>query len=1636
MDKVAKKVVSLKGARKLMIERDIRKLNEMEDLKVFTKVDVTHTALFFLDSDEMFKYVDVKPVKFVTFPERVVVKGGTVYKRSNKETIVNEFSVLCHSVVLKGKKKCYLGIKRSENVSPLEYKMGQVGTWNQTKDTSALAQFMRTKEIRFTQADFTVIKTILEEDNLAMRSMSENILLKLDALVSEGENLTYTSRSFHTGYSNFVKNLESQTLKVYGSRIAHMIAILQKCDKLPVLTRTDNEVAVRVAKIFRDHSLFSDVVTGLGKEISKVCETNEGARFWTMWIYLGCFDFSSWEAVDRDCPWRTMLEYRYMLDSLSWLIRFSTVNYSEKVETFIHKWTTPVMGGDDFVGNFKKLYYAVSKDAKISTSTYVNVLYESRSVMVKNRMLSFGLIGTMLREMTSDFDECLHRLSQWLKFYDFNMLYFNSLGREDIKFSEDYDKDSILGNFSDDFFIHMNMRWRNLENESQDESILKRIRDICNKLNRLIMVMVWICTGMPMRSPELTTITYAGAARNIFIDTVKRRLYLNIKYNKSHKYTNRVMFLSEGVSRRLWWSVTILRTFIYVTFGEDMSKFNTSVLTRLLKEDMRQSLEEYEEFYNNEDVINEDAEEDVAIVDNIIEVGNQRREDASRTMVRMFAFIDIKNLRLMDLKQLSNLLKCYPKMKEKKENHTIGTWRQAIAAMWKHFIRPTVETFEQSFQSNKLGNSEETFSGFYGVDRQLMDGDEMSFEQTSRACESFQKMIIADSESLSENNVRESAHYISEIMDNYDLLESGNQYFNVDNFQFRNEEQKDFTTCVLLGTRKVVGLQAPTAFGKSSTFILPILTLKRCSKLHYVHFVCVPYQALKLATITKLERGGLVVKDISFLKEEHVFTDIHRVDAYVGCSESFVDGKVGPIFKNWNVKLNKEDRMGFLIFDEAHTLFLDATYRPAIRNIKELNWYNWRKIVLLSATMPKFLFERILKDRHIPETLRKECQFVNCVKTLPVKDIESGVERVTYSNMETRAIELIKLFVEKRPQGKAVFFFSNKKTMYNVYSSVRSMNEVVSVNADCKEVEKTKVFRDFENEYSQTRVILGTKLLSNGLDCKSVQFICLVECSINCVDYLQMVGRIREWGYVRVLTQGGSGPFKNTTEVSRIFPFINWDNCISQHTSNFYNIEYSNHRGCCFHSLQNRNISELKKALKVGGEGEEEEEEEDGEAIAEAQEEISNFNNSGDTPSDNGRPAQRPSFDSQETSTLIVSDTRTGEAEVEGSECSVDPRSERVSLHTEVELSGVETSTPDRSVVRTNDAQTELIALTDTDSDEDLINLYSVLDTPVTKYIKDQLRIGDTPFYQTNINTVFGCNEENSVGYYILGIDPIYILKWEGEVPPNLCESCLMESHGVYGCGVFNQSVGKIVYQYLAIVKIVRTKDELNGELADLIHLGSHLYLLKKLKKEREKVRDNIKKLDCECRRKTQFIQLERTHLLRTTSQPIHQKFRSCFNVLVKNKVNILRMVVIKQWEKCPLWYQDIDHFYSHVFSHRENIEEIVDYNDSGMFAEFKKNCLADIEAWFRNDLKENKIEALTIQLIGSLENIPVLVTAIWAVFESKKYNRIIKEVLIMDHYCLHETFPIFARSMFGRVKYEDTVVPLYAVVICFVLGI
>ena len=120
----------------------------------------------------------------------------------------------------------------------------------------------------------------------------------------------------------------------------------------------------------------------------------------------------------------------------------------------------------------------------------------------------------------------------------------------------------------------------------------------------------------------------------------------------------------------------------------------------------------------------------------------------------MFAFVNIKNHKLFDLKRFTNVFSSFPNVPGEKENQLITTWIQGLDALWIHFIVPHIHMTLNHKISEGFGNLLGTFREFYGVDARFMESGEFAFEEMSDACVLFHKFVGAEKDIKKKNRMR------------------------------------------------------------------------------------------------------------------------------------------------------------------------------------------------------------------------------------------------------------------------------------------------------------------------------------------------------------------------------------------------------------------------------------------------------------------------------------------------------------------------------------------------------------------------------------------------------------------------------------------------------------------------------------------------------------------------------------------------------------------------------------------------------------------------------------------------------------------------------------------------------------------
>ena len=100
--------------------------------------------------------------------------------------------------------------------------------------------------------------------------------------------------------------------------------------------------------------------------------------------------------------------------------------------------------------------------------------------------------------------------------------------------------------------------------------------------------------------------------------------------------------------------------------------------TELIDEDAENNEEEDEELFSRADRLNN-------VIRNLPNLGN--------AVLKMFVFVDVKNMRLIDSNAFTKILTTYPQIGG--EAHKISSMRQGLAAMWKHLILPKLIGVEE-----------------------------------------------------------------------------------------------------------------------------------------------------------------------------------------------------------------------------------------------------------------------------------------------------------------------------------------------------------------------------------------------------------------------------------------------------------------------------------------------------------------------------------------------------------------------------------------------------------------------------------------------------------------------------------------------------------------------------------------------------------------------------------------------------------------------------------------------------------------------------------------------------------------------------------------------------------------------------
>lgn len=311
---------------------------------------------------------------------------------------------------------------------------------------------------------------------------------------------------------------------------------------------------------------------------------------------------------------------------------------------------------------------------------------------------------------------------------------------------------------------------------------------------------------------------------------------------------------------------------------------------------------------------------------------------------------------------------------------------------------------------------------------------------------------------------------------------------------------------------------AQTGTGKTGAFVLPILHKLIGKEDNAINtLIIVPTRELAIQIEQQIEGlsyflsvgsiavyGGGNAKDWS--TQEKALQN--GTDVVVA-----TPGKLLSLLKIGTVKL---DKLEHLILDEADRM-LNMGF---VDDIKEIISYlpKNRQTLLFSATMPKsieVLAQSILTN---PEKI-----------TLSISKPAAGVTQKVYLTYDNQKIKLIDYLLKERKHYESIVIFTSTKSKVNeiVRALNRSGNPAQGISSNLDQDKREDVLRTFRSK--QTRILVGTDVISRGIDIKDINMVINFDAPMDAEDYVHRIGRT-----ARANTKGEAVTLVNEKDMHRL----------------------------------------------------------------------------------------------------------------------------------------------------------------------------------------------------------------------------------------------------------------------------------------------------------------------------------------------------------------------------------------------------------------------------------------------------------------------------------------------------------------------
>ena len=187
------------------------------------------------------------------------------------------------------------------------------------------------------------------------------------------------------------------------------------------------------------------------------------------------------------------------------------------------------------------------------------------------------------------------------------------------------------------------------------------------------------------------------------------------------------------------------------------------------------------------------------------------------------------------------------------------------------------------------------------------------------------------------------------------------------------------------------------------------------------------------------------------------------------------------------------DHLQHLVLDEADRMLDMGFYSDIIRIINYLP--QKRQTLLFSATMPP-------KIRSLANRILANPAEVNLAVSKPAE----GIQQQAYVLYEPQKIPMIKWILAESEHNSVLIFASTKENVKKLTTSLKQQGlKVKAFHSDLEQHERDEILREFKSR--QLPIIVGTDILSRGIDVEGISLVINFDVPPDSEDYVHRIGR-------------------------------------------------------------------------------------------------------------------------------------------------------------------------------------------------------------------------------------------------------------------------------------------------------------------------------------------------------------------------------------------------------------------------------------------------------------------------------------------------------------------------------------------------